>query len=216
MEVVFIRHGQTKANAAHRHQTNDEPLSVSGIAEAVRQAPFIAKWQPTHIITSPMARAQQTAQIIADKAQLPAQTMDEFRELRRPLYIFGRHHYGLSSWWYMFRWFFQAWVQFDDARNGESYLTFRKRLERARSLLEQYPTDAKVVVVSHSIFINFFVEHVCATKQISLWRAAPRLFKILTLKNTNATHLALHKIDETEGVCAWEIKAYDVAVEDLA
>lgn len=213
MEVVFIRHGQTNANRDHRHQSIDEPLNDNGRSQAQQIAIALSAWQPTHILSSPMKRAHQTADIISASTNVSVELLQELRELRRPLWIFNKRHRSAWTAWYILRWFFSSHQQFDNARQGESYLTFRKRLERVRSLLEQYPTDARIVVVSHSVFINFFTEHVCNTEKLSLWRAFPRFAKVLLLRNTNATRVIYAPADSN--VCAWQLLDSDISVEKL-
>ena len=202
MEILFVRHGQTVANTDHRHQVPEEPLSVEGIKQVRAVVPEVVAWQPTHIISSPLARAQQSARIIATAAELPFTVHDEFRELRRPFRILGRKHYSLASVLYIIRWFFHAYVHHTDVQAGESYQSFRKRLERARSMLEQYPADARIVIVSHSIFINFFTFHACNMERLTFWQALPRFFQVVTHKNGRVTQLRY--TERQPGVCSWQ------------
>lgn len=212
MEVLFIRHGQTKANAAHLHQRPDEPLSPQGIAEVKAIIPQIQVWQPTHILTSPLARASYTARLISKEIDVEVVKRDELRELRRPLYVYDRKHYHPVTLWYVVRWFFNAYLHQSDVRNGESYQSFRKRLERVRSMLEQYPADARILVVSHSIFINFFVFHVCNDGPLTFWQAIPRFFKVFTHKNGKKTYLHFSK--KKPGLCTWNTTPPSVSTQD--
>ena len=201
MEVLFIRHGQTAANAAHRHQRPEEPLSAVGIGEIQSLIPQIEQWQPTHILASPLARASYSARLISKALSIPVVKKEELRELRRPLYVYDRKHYSLITLLYVVRWYFTAYLHQSDVRQGESYQSFRKRIERVRSMLEQYPADARIVVVSHSVFINFFIFHVCNMDRLSLWQAIPRFFSVLRYKNGRMTQL--HFTERRPGLCAW-------------
>ena len=214
MEVIFIRHGKTTANQKHVYQRGAETLSASGQKEIADIADTLQTWSPTHLLCSPMTRAQESAVILRKKLQLELKTFPEVREIRWPSYLEGRARYSIASLQYMLRWFLRREVHTDDAKGGESYSTLRKRIERAKNILEAYPTDARVVVISHSVFINFFVEHVCNPKPLSLKLAGPRLLKILTLRNTNATHLRCDT-DEESQVCSWQVVAFNKSVSEL-
>jgi broad specificity phosphatase PhoE len=209
MEVLFIRHGQTGANRNHRHQMPTEPLSSAGIGQIQTIAPKIRKWEPTHILTSPHTRAQQSARIISVSTGLSVDTYDAFRELRRPAWLFGKRHGSPASIWYLLRWFTAELVHYDDAAHGETYTTFRKRIIRARSMLEMYPNNARVVVVSHAVFINFFITHVCRDYPLPLWGALPQLLKLYALQNSD--YVQLHAdADAPENTCSWEMVAPEI------
>lgn len=214
MEVLFIRHGQTRANQLHRHQPDDEPLATAGIEHTQALLPALTAWRPTHIISSPLARAHATAMLIAKHVQLPLESSDLFRELRRPRSIQGTSHYSMATVRYIWRWFYQLDSAYDDLARGESYGALQQRVWQARQFLEsRYPADARVIVVSHSVFINFFVEHVCRQEHLSFWRAVPRFIRILTLDNGNATLLRYEST--ADNTCPWTVLATDTPVEKL-
>ena len=214
MEVILIRHGRTAANQKHVYQRGAETLSSSGQKEIADVADALQAYAPTHLLCSPMNRAQDTATILGEKLQLNPTTFREVREIRWPSYLEGRARYSFTSVRYMVRWFLQREVHTDDAKAGESYDTLRKRIERAKNIFESYPPDARIVVVSHSVFINFFVEHACSPKPLSLRSAVPRLFKILTLRNTNAVRLQCDN-DTKHRACSWQVIAFNKSVSEL-
>lgn len=64
----FIRHGQTNWNLEGRFQGNaDIPLNKEGKSQAQHAAKLFAGIELDHIISSPMARAEDTAKIIAEQ-----------------------------------------------------------------------------------------------------------------------------------------------------
>lgn len=66
--VYVFRHGQTDYNAAHRAMGQlDIPLNETGIAQAGKLADELATENIQAIYSSPLARAMQTARIVADK-----------------------------------------------------------------------------------------------------------------------------------------------------
>lgn len=208
MDIYLIRHGETEYNRLHKHQSADVPLNATGQRQAGVVADVVLTIAPTHLFASTMTRAQQTAQAIEGKTQLPIQTRSEFMEIRRPADIEGKPYAALSSVWYMFRWFFDHREPYWDKVGGESRLMFLARIQQAKLLLQTMPPDAKVVVVSHSIFINFFVAHICNENPLNVWQAALRLLKIRSLDNSSITHVQ-YDHEAAPNTCAWTLISFD-------
>jgi len=67
MRIELIRHGQTDWNRDDRLQgSSDIPLNATGRAQAVDTAALLADQGLAAIVSSPLARARDTARIIAD------------------------------------------------------------------------------------------------------------------------------------------------------
>lgn len=214
MEVIFLRHGETAANQRHVYQRGAEPLTDVGRTHMQETGSALAALEPTHILHSPLTRTAESAQILGERLGLDPQPFLEAREVRWPIHLEGRRHRSIASLLHMARWFWQGDIHLDDTCTGESYAHLRKRIERAKNLLEAYPEDARIVVVSHSVFINFFVEHVCSTDHITWSLAGSRLLKVVTLQNTNATQLFCDQGD-TPNVCHWHLTAFNKPVTEL-
>jgi broad specificity phosphatase PhoE len=198
MDVYFIRHGQTNGNIAQRYQHPDTPLNEQGTAQARAIASTVAALEPTHIITSTYLRALETTRIIsADCAAVP-ETHGDFEELRRPLTMVGGRYVGFMTLVYIVRWFFGL-----PTNQGETYQDFLERVLRARAYLESLPKDSRVVVVSHSVFTNIFIEHLCRDTRMNLMHAIQSFSRILKLRNTAIIHLEYSPTKEN--VCGWKI-----------
>ena len=64
--VLFARHGTTDWNSQYRYQGKaDIPLNETGRKEAMLLAQRLRSWMPCRVYTSPLARAAETARIIA-------------------------------------------------------------------------------------------------------------------------------------------------------
>lgn len=187
MDIYLVRHGQTAGNLAHRHQHPNTPLTTAGEAQAVDAAIVLTEKQPTHLITSTHTRAVETARIIGQTCGLIPETYPAFEELHRPRNMVGSRMLGWSTIKYVVRWFY------DDTsasmHDGETYESFLSRLATARTHLEELPADARVIVVSHSVYINFFIAHCRHPRRMGLLRAFITFAKILLLKNSSITHL---------------------------
>lgn len=208
MDVYFVRHGETVPNAAHRYQKPNELLSDSGSRDVAKLVHHIAALKPTHLYTSHFQRARQTADYLSYATDLQTERVDYLHELYRPEYLYGRSHFGLSSAWYILGWFFGFLENPDDSR-VETRREFSERILQARTVLEGHDKDVKIVAVSHSVFINFFVAHACQNKPLSFWQAIPRLLKIFRTENTGVTHMRYNPAED--GVCGWQLVSYNGA-----
>ena len=199
MEVIFLRHGETNGNIAHRHQHSNTPLNKMGEKQAREVAPKIAALAPTHFISSTHLRAMETTRIVALVCNLTPDTHPAFEELDRPQWLVGRHYIGLTTTWYVVRWFFGLPI-----KSGESYDAFVKRIKIAQMHLESLPANARVVVVSHAVFVNIFLAHLCIKKRLSIWGAVNSFISIFTLNNTGIIHLH-HNTTKNSKQCGWSV-----------
>ena len=82
LKLLFIRHAQSTGNMEKRMQGHGEfPLSALGVQQTEKLAQRLLEegWLPTHVYSSPLRRAAQTAQILVDAVQtapLPAAVSD--------------------------------------------------------------------------------------------------------------------------------------------
>ena len=81
MDILLIRHGQTDWNIEGRLQgSTDIPLNQEGLMQAELCAQFLKTVNLTTLISSPLSRAKQTAELIASTCHLPIVEMAAFRE----------------------------------------------------------------------------------------------------------------------------------------
>jgi broad specificity phosphatase PhoE len=157
----------------------------------------ISALQPTHIITSTQLRAMETTRILTAACDVVPETHPEFEELRRPLWLVGTRYIGWTTFIYVLQWFFGK-----EIKDGESYEAFLDRIKRARTLLESLPPESRVVVVSHAVFTNIFIEHLCLDERMTLWQAARSFIRILRLRNAGIIHL---HYSPGKNICGWTI-----------
>ena len=191
MDVYLVRHGQTNGNVGHRHQHSSTPLNERGRKQAALAAIVIAALKPTHLISSTQRRALETAEIISESCGLIPETYPPFEELHQAKSMVGERLTGLHALLYMGQWFLGS--KSASMHDGETFAAFTDRLAQARKHLEDLPSDARVVVVSHSVFINFFLDHMRHQSRMGPLRAIKRFLHILTLKNSSITHISYTK-----------------------
>lgn len=86
-KIVLIRHGETSWNVLGILQGNaDIPLNENGIAQAQALADSIYSKTVNVVYSSPLSRAYDTAQSIADVHQLPVKVRGNLREIGVGIY----------------------------------------------------------------------------------------------------------------------------------
>ena|SRR5690625_429025 len=79
--ICLVRHGETDWNKKTKIQGwTDIPLNETGIKQAKNCSEHLAKENWDLIISSPLKRAKQTAEIINEILNVPLFTMEEFKE----------------------------------------------------------------------------------------------------------------------------------------
>jgi broad specificity phosphatase PhoE len=202
MDVYFVRHGETAGNRAMRLQSDKSDLTERGEAQALATAKILKAVNPTHLISSTMVRALETTRLIECEVDLIPATSELFKEIGRPHRLEGRRLLGPISLMYYMLWYFGLVKKEDDT--SESYADVRSRIDAARDFLMAYPNDARVVVVSHSVFITFFLAHVCRQRPLYPWEALWHFIKIVKIKNGAIRKLTVDT--RVKNACAWELQ----------
>lgn len=208
MEVYFVRHGETDHNKKHLHQPAEVSLNELGRKQAESLRSIVEKLKVTHVIASNLKRAIETAEIATADVQLPIQQSSLFNELKRPDQVLGRSHFSFRSLMYMWEWFNNFDSIFWKKNGGESRLLFLTRIQEAKEYLESLPHNARVTVFSHSLFINFFIAHICDEQPIPFWKAIMLLLKIKKLDNSSISHLS-YNAEASGRMCKWSVVSFD-------
>lgn len=129
MKLYFVRHGESEANLLHEFSNRGvkHPLTAAGREQARQLASRLKDIEVTHIFASPILRAVQTAEIVADELGLSYQVVDALREYdvgilegRSDAASWQRYYEINDAWLVRHEW---------DARieQGESFLDIRQR-----------------------------------------------------------------------------------------
>ena len=132
--LLLVRHGETDWNADGRLQGHtDRPLSDHGRRQARELAGELEDEELEAIYSSDLARARETAEIVAERLGLPVVLDADLREKD-----WGTWE-GLTA------------VERDRVEFvGESTEAHQKRILRAlRQISERHPGDGRVLVVTH-------------------------------------------------------------------
>src|SRR5680860_738289 len=83
LTAVFVRHGESTANVDRvfaNRLDNPAPLTPVGFAQAESLVRVLGPFAITHVYTSPLARARQTAAVIAGAFGVTCTIVDAMRE----------------------------------------------------------------------------------------------------------------------------------------
>lgn len=152
---IFVRHGQSQANADTIIADANSPLTASGIEQARKTANEIRDFNITTIICSPYLRAQQTAEIIAGELGISIPNIKVIDELReRGLGVLENRPREQEGTWYFV----------DDKSAGiESRKDLFARMTRGFNIVKKLSKDESVLVVGHAIS-GFYLLQVAAKK----------------------------------------------------
>jgi len=146
--TLLLRHGQTPLSVEKRFSgTGDPPLTELGQAQAAAAAARLSTSAATAVVSSPLTRARQTAQVVADALGLEVEVEEGLRETD-----FGDWE-GHTFAEVRAKWprELDAWLTSTAVAPpfGESFDATTTRVRLARDAVLARHADATVVVVSH-------------------------------------------------------------------
>jgi uncharacterized phosphatase len=148
-KLGLLRHGQTDWNIQFLLQgITDIPMNETGLIQARAASEVIVATEWDLILTSPLSRARQTAEIVASKGGFPEIQIEELLLERS----FGEAE-GLSHDEWKAR-----YKDLDEIPGGESVSDLMKRSELLLdTILDRYPGKS-ILAVSHGAFIRKVLE----------------------------------------------------------
>ena len=157
MKLILVRHGETRLNKEGRIQgLNNTSLAPSGRVQALAIAKTLLRDLPFHLYTSPVTRARETAQIIAESIGVPCKLLNGLEEAN------AGELEGLTSQEMRERYpaFARLWdkdLGTAQMPGGESLIFVQKRAWEAISkLMEIHPSET-VVAITHNFTIQTVV-----------------------------------------------------------
>jgi len=147
--LILVRHGATAHNVENRFSGgNALPLSDLGEQQAKQLADRFATFSAISLVaSSPLPRARQTADAIADRLGLPVVVVDGFTELNFGAWEGLTYHDVVREWP-------DEWVQWSTKPDvappeGESIAELTRRVRRARDGIVARVPNGQAVVVTH-------------------------------------------------------------------
>lgn len=167
MKLYLIRHGQTVDHENGLKQNSESLLSEEGRKQAKRVASLLAEKEIDLVLASKMARARETAEVLAKELDKPLEFVDGIQEKR-----YSKELEGISRESELYKQYLEEvrnnWENMD-WRFWETDETLREVGVRATAfkdlLLANYK-DKNVAVVSHGIFLRCFIP-VCLLPELN-------------------------------------------------
>lgn len=165
--LLLVRHGESQANASRRFTESDlNPLSLVGREQAARTATLLReRFAPVRIVSSPFARARETAAILSSALGFaepiefePALREQHLGELHGQPFDAALRTPGFDS---LSRWEWRP-------PGGETLLEVQARAVPALRAIARASLGRDVIVTSHSGTIQSFWAHVAGS-----WEGVP-------------------------------------------
>lgn len=156
-KFIFVRHGQSQANADKLIADEKHPLTEIGRKQARKTGQELRGKKIHTIVCSNMIRAQQTAEIIAGELGVPLDHIQIIPELHeRRFGIFESKPREHESLWYF---------EHDGGHDGiESKDELTARVSTALDKIRELSKEGTVLVVGHSC-AGFYMLQVAAGKK---------------------------------------------------
>lgn len=162
MKLLLIRHGESTGNLEQRMQGwNEAALTETGILQAKALGEYLLKenGQPSHLYSSPLQRAVQTAQILRgySQSELKIQTAAELKELHNGVFQ-GLTWQEAQASYPALCWTLESspdWIPIPEA---ESLQAARDRAQSfIQTLTTQHQNSDQIWVVTHGGILQYLV-----------------------------------------------------------
>jgi len=186
MKVYIVRHGETESNLNRIHQSDSAKLTKRGLEEAKLLSERVAGFKVDKILTSPILRAINTAEVISEMSKVSFEVNDLLKELKKPSEIEGKSHsesvaieiketlrenYHQADWHYS---------------DEESFLDFKKRILILSEQLLKSKYES-TLIVTHSAVIKMFVSLAIYGDSLTSEIFLP-IYDHLSITNTGITY----------------------------
>jgi len=159
--VIFVRHGETEWNLEKRTQGHlNSPLTKLGVSQAQKIATKLSRHNLDLIVSSPLGRALDTAQILSRKLNISDIQIVEALAERHLGILQGRtkeeslklypHFFGKNN----------RFIHSSEINQGENLQNFLERVKSAVHELEKLSQSHKLLVVTHDGVLHAIVSWV--------------------------------------------------------
>ncbi|MCX6486142.1 MAG: bifunctional RNase H/acid phosphatase [Rhodoluna sp.] len=200
--LILVRHGRTpltEANKISGGDGDDPGLSALGLEDANAVADLLAGLgsksalaqisKPTAVVSSPMKRAMETANVIASKLGLSVANEENLKEISFGDWD-GHTNQQVGEGWPEI---FEAWRGSWEVTppNGESLETFDKKIRTARDAILKKYSGQTVVVVAHVMPIRGFLSLALDAGASGYWVAQVAPGSVTIIRQWGNTHSEL-------------------------
>jgi broad specificity phosphatase PhoE len=169
--IYLVRHGENRANLTKEfsYKTVDYSLTPKGVLQAQQTAELFQDKQIHEVYSSPLKRARETAEIIAQALNLDVIVVEHFREVNVGA-LDGQA--SAESWAYHDQ-IVNDWFEsrHDSAFDGgEDYWTLLARMRQGLHAIVERKSGRNIVVVGHGGLFTFTLKDICQNVDIPALR----------------------------------------------
>ena len=187
--LLLVRHGENKANLTKEfsHRGVDYPLTPKGRLQAEQTAEHLERFAVSRVYTSPLLRAEETAEIIAAAVNAPLETLEAFREVavgdlegQPPTKAAWAEHDAIIG----------AWLAGDGSvrfRGGENFLELTARVREGYRVILEGRDGETLVLVAHGGSLGLPLSPLLSLSSSGLDRAALRSHPNCGVSELNAS-----------------------------
>lgn len=170
--IYLIRHGENLANVTGEfsYKRVDYSLTAKGVLQAQQTAEYLRNQHIDEFFASPLKRARETAEIIAQPHHLPVTLFEEFREVNvgdledaPPTAENWDYHNSIVAEWYHGH----LDVCFT---NGESFLTLTERGKRGLHKVTWGKQGQVIAIAGHAAIFTALVSAICGPESLETIR----------------------------------------------
>lgn len=171
VKMILVRHGETDWNRVERFRGQfDIPLNSKGIEQAERNAQKVGKhWRPAAVYSSPLSRALQTAERIAEACGLVVKTETGLTDIDYGDWQGLTPDAAKEKWPKLVeKWFrFPGTVQIP---NGNTLTEVQDRALTTLSVLAEQHEGQNIVLLSHTVVIRAILLGILGADLDRLWQ----------------------------------------------
>lgn len=189
MQLILVRHGEPDEN--HPTRPQDPPLNAAGLKHAAAVGRLLSQTHLTHVVSSPLLRALQTAAPLLGHTGLPLQVWDGWAEADRS----AARYRSLDTLRAAGR---GAWQRFLDdpvTHLGGDPVLFRAAVQGALGQTLGLGPQAVVAVFTHGMPINLVLSQTLGLARITHF--APAYGSLTRLYASTSGKLSVVSVNET-------------------
>lgn len=203
--VYLIRHGESNENTKPVFQSDDSVLTAKGQQQAHLVAAKLATMPFEVLLSSPIQRARETAEIIAKTTNKDITYSPLFVERIKASATSGKPYSDPAAdalWREAEESIYTPGMRIQDAENYDDII---QRVDDALKLLQNRDEDT-IVVVTHGYFLRMMMARVLLRASIT-GEGLRNINKAMTIHNASITTLRFKEAFE-EGA-AWRLESYN-------
>ena len=199
MKIVLVRHGQTDWNKKELFRGRaDIPLNQVGIQQATKTAHHlkILDFSINKVYSSPLQRALQTAQAIANQLDIPpVEEVEDFIEFDYGQWEGQPYDTIKKKSPQMYKQWLNDPIQLK-IPGGETLEQVKDRVKRALDLIMRQSKDQNIVIVSHKAITKIIIGILLGWEEDNYWKIEKDLasISIIEIDNGKVTAHVLNDI----------------------